>query len=238
MDIKKIEKLMAELSEGSNLLIANPKNIEELEIQGVPFKRTPPQSIEQLFESRRKYANEKASNFPPLPPKPEPAMEALYMEIMECILFGLNGAAITLSAILIEYALKHTTFIKESGGYQKTDQSRWDKFEEMNLNDAIKCAKGAGLIDDEWAEKLHSFRDTIRNPYAHLNIKKITKGVIARKVKRLNLTTEKIEVVDIPAKDNPTIQALAKPKMDEDYVFPVFYFANEVVTHLLLKIEE
>ena len=229
---------MAELAKGSDIGIANPKVIEELKRQGYHFKVTPPPSVDQLFESRRQNAYAKAKAFPPLPPEPEPAMKALYMETMECILFGLNVAAITMSAILIEYALKHTTFIKESGGYQKADQSKWDEYEDMDMYSAINRAKAAGLIDKKLARKLHSFRDSMRNPYSHFKIKKITKGVVARKVKKANLTTGKVEVVDIPAKDDPTIQALAKTKMDEDYVFPVFYFANDVVTHLLLKIKE
>ncbi|MCX5855637.1 MAG: hypothetical protein NTZ24_13885 [Deltaproteobacteria bacterium] len=86
-----------------------------------------------------------------------------------------------MSAILIEFVLKHTTFIKEAGGYQNADTRDWDQFENMELVHAINRAKRAGVLDAEMAKRLDSFRNTIRNPYSHYNIKKITYGVIGPK---------------------------------------------------------
>lgn len=235
--IKDIEKIMEELAKGSDRIIVNPADLDELKKQGVPFDVIPSPTIDQLFEQRKQNAFSKVKELPPLPQELPPAVQALYQEIRECIFFGLNGAAITMSSILIEFVLKHTTFIKESGGYQKADPKKWDEFEEMELSPAINRAKKAGLLDSKMAGRLHSFRGTIRNPYNHYNIKKITQNVVMEKVNRLDLKTREVQEINISAKDSPMIQAQAKPIMDEYCVLAVFHFADEVVRYLLPQIK-
>lgn len=233
-----IEKIMEELAKGANRIIVNPDTLETLKKQGVPFDVIPSQTIGELFDQRKEKAYSVAGFLPNLPKELPPTIQALYQEIRECIFFGLNGAAITMSSILIEYVVKHATFIAEAGGYEKADPKSWDEFENIELAPAINRAKKAGLLDSKMAKRLHSFRKAIRNVYNHYNITKITKNVIARKVQRLDVNTGKVEEIDIEAKDSPMIQAQAKPIMDEHNVLPVFHFADEVVKYLLPKIKK
>jgi hypothetical protein len=230
-----IEKIMNALAKNHNKLIVNPDTLEELKARGIPFNVIPSQTIEEMFEQRKLIAFEKAPQLPSLPQGLPPAIQALYQEIRECIFFGLYGAAITMSTILIEFTLKHATYIKEAGGYQKAVPGEWDEFENMELSTAINRAKKAGIIDSKMSKKLHSFRVTIRNPYNHYNIKKITKNVVAKGVKEVDVNTCEVKEVDLAAKDNPMIQTQAKPFMDEYHVMAVFYFADEVVKNLLLN---
>jgi hypothetical protein len=81
-------------------------------------------------------------------------------------------------------------------------------------------AKKAGILDDKMEKRLQSFRTSIRNPYSHFNIKKITYGVVAEKVKQVEIRTGKIVEVDLAAKDHPMIQAQVKPWVDEHNVLP------------------
>ena len=233
-----IEKIMEELAKSSDRIIVNPETLQELKSQGIPFDIIPSRTIDELFEQRREKAIVKAPHLPILPQGLPPSIQALYQEIRECIFFGLNGAAITMASILIEYVIKHTIYIKESGGYKNADSQKWDEFENMALSPAINRAKKAGLLDEKMAKRLHSFRETIRNPYNHYNIKKITKNVVAQKVQRLNVNTGKVWEIDIEAESSPMVQTQAKPFMDEHHVLPVFHFADEVVKYLLPKIEE
>lgn len=235
--LEDIEKIMRELAGGSDTIIVTPKTLEELRASGVPLDIIPAPTIERLFDERKKIALLKVGQLPTLPKRLPPAVQALYQEIRECIFFGLNGAAITMSAILIEFVLKHTAFIKEAGGYEKANLQDWDQFENMELGPAISRAKRAGVIDAKMAKRLHSFRETIRNPYSHFNIKKITYGVVAERVKRLDTITGAVIEVDMAAKDHPMIQARVKPWVDEHYVLMVFAFADEVVKYLLSQIE-
>jgi hypothetical protein len=230
-----IEKIMKDLAKSSDRIIVNPETLKELKNQGIPFDVVPSPTIDELFEKRRIKAKENACRLPTLPEGLPPSIQALYQEIRECIFFGLNGAAITMSSILIEYAIKYATHIKESGGHSGADPDKWGEFEKMELSPAINRAKRAGLLDSKMAKRLHSFRTTIRNPYNHFNIKKITINVVAQKVKQLNVNTGIVEEVDIEAENSPMIQTQAKPFMDEHHVLPVFHFADEVVKYLLPK---
>ena len=233
-----IEKIMDELSKVSHRIIVNPDTLAGLKKQGIPFDIIPSPTISELFDQREEKAHILTPQLPSLPHGLPPIIQAIYQEIRECIFFGLYGAAITMSSILIEYVIKHTTFIKESGGYKDADTKKWDEFEDMELATAINRAKRAGLLDSKMAKRLHSFRITIRNPYNHYNIKKITKNVVAKKVKRLDLNTGEVKKIDIEAQDSSTIQAQAKPVMDEHHVLPVFYFADEIVKYFLHKIKK
>ena len=235
---KDIENIMEELAKGSDKIIVNPETLEDLKSQGIPFDIIPSPTIGELFDQRKEKAYLKAPQLPSLPQGLPPSIQALYQEIRECIFFGLNGAAITMASILIEYVIKHTTFIKESGGYKDADPQKWDEFENMELAPAINRAKRAGLLDSKMSKRLHSFRKTIRNPYNHYNIKKITKNVVAKKVRRVDVSTGNVEEVDIEAENSPMIQTQAKPFMDEYHVLPVFHFADEIVKYLLPKIKQ
>jgi len=234
--VKNIQKIMDGLVGDSDRIIINPETLAELKDSGVPFDTIPSPTIDQLFEQRKQNAFLRISQLPPLPHGLPPAVQALYQEIRECILFGLNGAAITMAAILIEFVLKHTTFIKESGGYQRANLKDWDRFEDMELGPAINRAKRAGILDAKMAKRLHSFRQNIRNPYGHFNIKKITFGIVAKRVKQVDIKTGEVKEIDLEAKDHPMIQAQVKPWIDEKNLMNVFIFADEVVKYLLPQI--
>ena len=87
-------------------------------------------------------------------------------------------------------------------------------------------------------KRLQEFREDIRDPYSHYNIRKITRNVIAGRVKVFNLETGKYEEKDILAEQNPTIQAVAKPLIDKRNVLYVFHFADEVVKYVLKRLKE
>ena len=233
-----IKKKLDELAEGSDTIIANPNDIEKLKDQGLPIRVVPSKTIPELFQERLKSALDIAQYLPILPDRLPPAIKSLYQEIRECIFFGLNSAAITLSGNLIEFTLKHVTYVKEVGGYQKYDSKKWDEFETIEFGKSINRAKKNGLLPSKMAKQLHSFREDIRNPYSHYNIKKITQDVIAGKVKKINLSTGEIEEADIPAKDNPMIQAQVKPWIDQQRVLDVFNFSDMVVKFLIMQLDE
>lgn len=235
--MKNINDLLTELVKGSTHIISKPETIEELQRQGVKFdepkKLTPEQAVDSIFAQRRAIALANISKFVSPPNIAIPTIGFLYDEIRECILFGLYGAAISLSAILVEFSLKHAIVRKKFGNTYK--ESGWDKIECMELNPTIKEAKQLGVIDEETEKRLISFKDSIRNPYLHYNIKKITKNVAARKVKRFDIKTREVKEVDLDAKDNPIVWGFAKRFVDRETVFQVFGFADDLVKYLFSK---
>lgn len=236
--MKSIEELMTQLTTGENqIIITNPETIIEAEKNGIKFTRST-QSLEEnistLLEKRRKNALSLAGKLPSPPTVAVPAIGLLYDEIRECIIFGLNGAAITLSGILVEFLLKYLIAIKEQGGFEYNSHL-WDEMEKINLGQTIERAFKIGILTNDHVEKLKEFKNIIRNPYNHYNIKKITESVVWKGVKELNIKTKEIRELDIIAKDNPVIQAQAKSHVDANRVFDVFLFVDDLIKTLFSK---
>lgn len=237
-----LESAMSRLvEEGADQIIINPNDIKKLLEKGVKFdkvpKRTVEESIELLFTQRKKIAINIAKKLPNFDIHIDPAVGSLYKEIRKCIIFGLYGAAITLSGILVEFVLKYSTIVWEEKGYRYKPE-KMDEFEKMTLGPAIDRAISAGLLAEDERPKLIEFKDEIRNPYNHYNIKKITKDILWKNVKILNQDTHKVETKDIFAKDDPVIQAQSKPRVDAYHVLSVFNFADGMVRTLFKKIEK
>jgi hypothetical protein len=238
--MKDINQFLTDLASGSTHIIANPKTIKDLMAKGVKFDSPPYKKIEELvadlFEKRKEQALSLKlfNNFPSVPDIPTPTIISLYDEIRECILLGLNGAAISLSAILVEFSLKHS-IVKFNKG-NEYDKGEWERIENMELGLAIAEAKRLKIINKTWVELLEDFKDKLRNPYLHYNIKKITKDVVAGKTKKFDIATQKVTEEDVLAEDNPVVWTLAKKFVDRDYVLHAFGFADTLIKYLHMKL--
>src|SRR5207245_643222 len=133
----------------------------------------------------------RAKQLPAVPQMP-PAVASLYQEIITCIIFGLDGAAITLSGILVEFVLKFCTYVREAGGYEHYDAEQWDNFEKITFAAVVQRAARAAVITPTEIAELNCFKDAIRNPYNHYNIRKITASAVAHKVKIVKLDTGQV----------------------------------------------
>jgi hypothetical protein len=51
-------------------------------------------------------------------------------------------------------------------------------------------------------------------------------------VKEKNVETGEERIVELPASTSPTLQIIAKDRMDENSVMKVFEFADRIVQHL------
>ena len=105
--MKDINDFLTELVKGSTHIISKPETVEELQKQGVKFdepqKLTPEQAVENIFIQRKAIALVNITKFSLPPDIAIPTIGFLYDEIRECILFGLYGAAISLSAVLASF---------------------------------------------------------------------------------------------------------------------------------------
>lgn len=232
--MKNINDLLTELARGSTHMISKPETIKQLQKEGVKFEEpkqvTMEEAVENLFTQRKIIALTNITKFVAPPNIAIPTIGLLYDEIRECILFGLYGAAISLSAVLVEFSLKHAIVKKKCG--DNYDQSEWDRLENMELGPTIQEAKKLGVVYADMEKKLNSFKNTIRNPYLHYNIKKITEHVTAKKVKRFDVKTREVKEVDLDAKDNPIVWGFAKKFVDKEMVFKAFGFADALVRYL------
>lgn len=233
-----IKQLLDQMVKDSNLMIAKPETIDQLIKAGIKFDSPKPltkeEYLDQLFEERKKIAFVQIDQLPSPPQLANPTMQSLYVEITECILFGLNGAAITLSGIMVEFALKRAIVDKRMEDGEK-GLSMWDFVETLDFGKSIKEAYELKIITDEDKKKLTYLKNEIRNPYNHYNIKKIIKDAVAGKVKILHLDTKKTEEKDLPAVENPHLWFSAKKFADRERVIKVFLTADTWVKRLLEK---
>lgn len=232
-----IAGLVRRLLRGPELVIASQETIEELRRKGEQIEEIPSiplnEALDKLFALRRQNASSDIVLKLPACPSAEAPVLYLYDEIRQCILFGLNGTAITLSGILVEFMLKYATFRNEQGGKVEFDSEAWKGFEDkLTMRPAIDRAKRNGLISDSQAADLHRFVDSIRNTYAHFNIQRLTSGAVFRKVRVRSIRTGEEELKDIPATQSPAFQILAKARIDSENVLKIFEFADSVVRHL------
>ncbi len=234
--IRDINELLEGLAKDSTQIVASSSTIEQAKKLGLKFDRQTPKTneefIDELFAARKEKALLTISKLPEPPQIAVPPINSLYDEIRECILFGLNGAAITLSAILVEFALKHA-IIDHKTGITEYSKEEWDRLENIELGPVIKEAFESKVISEESRKELDKFRKDVRNLYLHYNIKKITSSAVMQEVARLDISTGKIVIEkNLKAEDHPFIWQMAKKKMDEASVMNIFSFADSVVKSL------
>jgi hypothetical protein len=131
----------------------------------------------------------------------------------------------------VEFSLKHAIVKKTRRNIY--DKAEWDRIENMEFGPTIAEAKELTIINDKQEDALKSFKNTVRNPYLHYNIKKITKRVAANKIKKINVDSQKVEELDVPAEDNPVLWGFAKKFVDRETVFDIFTFADRMVKEFL-----
>jgi hypothetical protein len=235
MEQDPVHQLVLRALRGSEVVVTNlatiPKAIEKGERISVTLPLSDEAAINKLFEQCRERALALASKLLPCPISDTPILY-LYDQIRLCILFNLNGAAIIFCGILVEYALKYTTYAKENAGVPNFESSDWEAFEEITLVPAIVRARKAGLIDEKHEKSLRSFAKDLRNKYSHFNIQKITKDAVFEQVRERDIETGEEKIVSLPASTSPAFQIIAKDILDEKKVVKVFEYADSVVRHL------
>ena len=237
-----IRLLVFRLLKGPKLAFGSPEAIEKADSKGHPITQIPEisleESIDKLFDNRKQVALKIAGRLRSCPTW-DVQILYLYDEIRQCILFGINGTAIILCAILVEFILKYAIFSKRQKDNVNFNSEAWKEFKgKMTLRTTIEAAKKQRLITDEMAGSLHSFANDIRDTYSHFNIQAITKGYYFEDVSVLNAETGQNEIRDIPADFTPGFQILAKSTLDEQTVWKVFEFSDTIVQHLLSQIKE
>ncbi len=233
--------LVHRLLRGPKLAVASQETIEKASSLGHSIVQTPEMSLEEsidkLFDNRKQLALQIAEKLPSCPTEDVPILY-LYDEIRQCMMFGMNGTAITLCGILVEFILKYAIFSKRQEDNVNFDSEAWKEFEgKMTLRPAIGVAKKEGLLTDEIAGLLHSFATDVRNTYSHFNIQAITKDAYFEDVTELNVVTGQKVVRNISASLTPGFQILAKSEIDEQMVWKVCDFSDRVVCHLLSQLK-
>ncbi len=227
-------RLLDESAKGQNLIVINPSLLERLVELGVQFRISEGETLEEFFDKAKEHAESLISKLPPMPDWLEYQFRRPYYEARCCLLIGLYGPAITMSAIFLERVLKWTAFCVETSKTNDYATERWEQIEEqMQFGDAIGYAKRWGLVDKALSVRLDSFRREIRNTQAHLKIHTPTKNDEFHKTSITSFESRTIERDKILyASENPVFGGIAKEKRDEAIALDVFLFVHQCTEHL------
>jgi len=230
---------LRELQSGNTKIPVDPTYIEPLRQAGVLNTRSSSEAyIEKLFAERKQKALEIDKQLGEAPLLPDFPQAALCNEMRECMTFGLNGAAITLGALLVESTIKTAIarkLVGVTGPYpakmsEEAYNAEMERLETKAFSKAIEEAFVIGIISEELRGRLHSFRAKIRNPYLHYNLRKLTAGVKMTNVKTLDAKTGETKYMDIDLSKQSGAWHIGKKFVDEQMVSSVYLFAIEIAS--------
>jgi hypothetical protein len=122
--------------------------------------------VNQISEAVKVNVKENYSIMPSLNglPHMEPHLLALYRETHLVTLLSLHNVSIIMQGVLLEALVKEIIFEKEKIDF------------EQPFGPAIERCEKREYLDSDELKFLTAFKNTYRNSYQHVNIKKITQG--------------------------------------------------------------
>ena len=132
--------------------------------------------IERNFTSLNEYFEDNLYHFVEL--------TTLRNEILQCLLLELNQASIFSTNHFLERIIKLALINKYTINYDYSEPVLYnektleavEKYDKLKLFNSLKLAVEEKLITEEEYKILDNFRDKIRNPYSHAEIKRIING--------------------------------------------------------------
>lgn len=232
---KKIKESLDQMVEFADYMIASPDTIEQLRQRNLPIKSTfvtYDDYLSKLFKEKRDQAEQIIEHLPQLDERiANGVANALYNEFRECYVLGVNGAAIILAIILLEYAMKHKIYemILETN-----PDAGWKRVESKDFKWCVEQLKEHGVITENEETDLYDFNTNIRNNYIHYKIRKMISNMYLQELPALNVATGEITIHrDVFVKDMPHLWFSAKKKLDAESVRLISLFCLDWTNKLL-----
>lgn len=231
---KDMEKQIEEFARHADAFIASPDTIEQLKEAGMPIKSvftTYEQYVDKLFSEKRKVAGELIWQLPRLKENiANSTVAALYEELKETFILGINGASIVLGIMLLEISAKFRLYEEMK---KMNASAKWESVEDMYLIDVIKALYDPyKVINPDELKELEKFNYNVRNNYFHYNIQKLIKGMVLLELPSFNIRTGKIAIEkNVEASDRPFLWFSAKRVLDRQTVVSKISFCVQWVNH-------
>lgn len=234
-----LQKLLDKASKGATHIVSNPDTIKKLQAQGLPIEEkfvTYEEYFEKLVAQKRKSAIALLKQLPLLDNSiANGAIAAIYEEIRASFGLGIFTSTIFNSIILLEYAMRVRVFEER---LKNDKNSKWENIEKLKMKNLIKQLKEMKIINNKEGGALDSFNDKFRNPYLHINIHKMIKGIYANDVRKVDIKTKTMEIKNkVDVSKHPQLWFLAKKFYDRSYVLNVLKFCIDWTNRLLRKTE-
>ncbi|MFH1971219.1 MAG: hypothetical protein ABIJ05_02445 [Patescibacteria group bacterium] len=219
---EEFKKKLEEVTKNSTTMVASQitmdimgKKGEKVEEKFIPYE----EYIDELFKKKRAVALQLVTPMPKMRADiGNSVLHSIYEEMRDSLALGMFSSAIMHSILLLEYAMR----IKVYKERQKTDpNTEWKHVAGVLIRPLAGALYKAGVISKEEKEDLIEFNEGIRNPYMHINIYELTKGV-KLDTTSVDIVKEEVKLMkDIPVTDKPFLWFAGKKKYDATNVLPI-----------------
>ncbi len=238
-DSNKLQEILDELSKDATHIISSPSTIKQLQDKGLPIQSTFTtfeEYIDKLFTEKRRNALDLVKKLPQLDNAIASGVIAdIYEEIRSSYALGIFTSTIINSILLMEFAMRDRLY-KER--LKHDPNSPWEDLEKLDMDALIQQLFKNSIITKEEKEKLVDFSKNFRNPYFHINIQKLTKGVVIARLPQINVATQEvIELKNVDASKHKFLWFAAKRFFDKYHVIGVVNYCVDW-TNKLLKYQE
>jgi len=232
-----LEKALDKASIGATHIVSSPETIKKMKADGLPIEErfiTYEEYFEKLITEKRKDAIVLLRQLPTLDNTiANSVISTIYEEIRASFGLGIFTSSIFNSIIMLEYALRICVF---EGRLINDPNSKWEDVEKLKMKNLIGFLKRTEIIDDKEKDILNDFNDNFRNPYLHINIHKMIKGIYANGVRKIDTATNEVTVEDnVDVSKHRQFWFLAKKIYDKTYVLHVLNFCIHWTNKLLKK---
>jgi len=232
-----LKDIMDALAKGATHIVASPETIKRLKGKGLPIEsRFIPyeQYVEDLYTKRKNDAVQRLRKLPAIQDSiANGVVSDIYEEIRVSYAFGIYTSTILNSILLLEYAMRSRLYAE----YLKSDpNTEWFNLEKLAMDALVQRLYKLKVIDAYSRDILASFSKDFRNPYFHINVQKMTEGIIIEKLPGFNESTrETINLENVEASKHRFLWFAAKKYFDKYFVQTVIDFCIEWTNTLLKK---
>lgn len=232
---RKLNEILEAISNGATHIVCDPETIKKLQERGIPIEsRFIPyeEYVEDLFAKKKVDAVSLLRKLPKINDTiADGVIESIYEEIRSSYALSIFTSTIINSILLLEYAMRARLY-KER--LKKNPNADWSKLEELTMGELIWKLFNLKVITEEEKEKLMSFNKQLRNPYLHINIHKLSKGVFIGKLPSVNVNTQEVvELENVEASKHKYLWFAAKKFFDKYHVQSVIDFCVDWTNKLL-----
>ncbi len=219
---KDFKKELELATKNATVLVSNPDTIKSMEEKGERVERkfiTYEAYLEDLFTRKRKVALQLVTPMPKMRDDLGSAiLQSIYEEMRDSLALGIFSSAIMHSILLLEYAMRIRVY-KER---QKADpNAKWEPVAELLIKPLANMLEKSNVITNDQKQDIIEFNNNIRNPYMHINIYELTKG-LTLDVTSVNIVNEEVKRIKaFPVTENPHMWFAGKKKYDAMNVLPI-----------------
>ena len=138
--------------------------------------------------------------------------------------------------MLLEFAMRVRVFderLKNNPDY------KWENIEKLKMRALIGQLKKMEIISNKEKEVLDDFNNKFRNPYLHINLHKMIRGIYASDVKKVNINTNEVSTENhVDISKHRHLWFLAKQFYDKSYVLHVLNFCVDWTNKLMRKTKD